>query len=224
MQKALTLADSTIGKKALLAVSGVVIFGFVIGHMLGNLQVFLGPEKLNAYAATLHNTPALLWGTRIVLLVSIVTHVSMAMQLVMLSRAARPVSYFKQQNVATNYAALTMKLSGPILLLYIVFHLAHFTFPGVALGSYEHSATNVYANVVQAFSVPWVAAVYILAQLLVGLHLYHGAWSLFQTLGLNHPRYEAKKLLVARSLAMLVVVGNVSMPVCVLIGVIPPLS
>src|SRR5690606_7024661 len=198
MQKALTLADSTIGKKALLAVSGVVIFGFVIGHMLGNLQVFLGPEKLNAYAATLHNTPALLWGTRIVLLVSIVTHINMAFQLVMRSNAARPVAYAKKQNAVTSYAAITMKLSGPILLLYIVFHLAHFTFPGLALGIYEHSSTHVYFNVVQRFSIPWVSAVYIVAQLLVGLHLHPGVWSLFQTLGLSHPRYEAKKQLVAR--------------------------
>ena len=221
MEKALTLSHSTIGKKALLAVSGLVIFGFVIGHMLGNLQVFLGPEKLNAYAATLHHTPALLWGTRIVLVVAIITHIAMALQLMGRSSTARPVAYAKTDNAVTSYAAITMKLSGPILFFYILFHLAHFTVPGLALGNYEHSSTNVYANVVNGFSIPWVTAVYVIAQVLLGLHLYHGAWSMFQTLGLSHPRYEAKKKLAAQTLALVVMIGNISMPVCVLAGVIP---
>lgn len=221
MEKALTLTDSTVGKKALLALSGIVIFGFVIGHMAGNLQIFLGPEKFNAYAAMLKGTPPLLWGTRIVLSLSVITHIVMALQLMGRSNAARPVKYAKKQNTATSYAALTMKLSGPILLLFILFHLAHLTAPGTGLGQYEHSATDVYANVVQSFSVPWVVIVYVVAQVLLGLHLYHGAWSLFQTLGLNHPRYEAPKKLVAQGLALLVMVGNISMPICVLLGLVP---
>ncbi len=222
MQKALTLADSTVGKKALLAVSGLVLFGFVLGHMVGNLQVFLGPEAFNGYAAMLKGNLPLLWGTRIVLTLSVVTHIAMAIQLTGRSNAARPIGYRKKQHVATSYAAITMKLSGPLLFFYIAFHIAHFTAPGLALGSYEHSTTDVYANFVSAFTIPWVTALYVIAQLLLGLHLYHGAWSLFQTLGLSHPRYDGKRRLIAQVFALLIMAGNVAMPIAVLAGVIPP--
>lgn len=221
MEKALSLTDTTIGKKALMALTGLVMFGFLIGHMAGNLQVFLGPEVLNEYAATLKGMPPVLWGTRTVLFVSVVTHIILTAQLYGRSMAARSKGYKVKKNAVTSYAAVTMKLSGPILALYIVFHLAHFTAPGLALsGGYEHSHTDVYNNVVQAFSIPWAAAVYIVANILVGIHVYHGAWSLFQSLGLSHPRHDGKRDFAAKTLAIVLTIGNISMPIAVLAGVV----
>jgi succinate dehydrogenase / fumarate reductase cytochrome b subunit len=221
MDKALTLYDTTIGKKAILAVTGLVLYGFVIVHMLGNLQVFLGPEKLNAYAAALKGTPALLWGVRGLLSVSLAAHVFTSMSLVFQSAAARPVGYRAKHNVATNYSAMTMKYGGPLLALYIVFHLAHFTFPGLAMsGGYHHSHDDVYANVVHGFQIPWVTGIYVFAQFFLGMHLYHGAWSLFQTLGINHKKYNGLLRLVPPAIGVGVAAGNIAMPLAVLSGIV----
>jgi len=220
MERALGLYDTTIGKKAVLAVTGVVLYGFVIVHMVGNLQLFLGPERLNAYAATLKATPALVWGVRSVLLVSLVVHVVTSLSLLARSSAARPIGYRARRNVATGYAALTMKYGGPALFFFILFHLAHFTYPGIAMGDYRHSTTDVYSNVVHAFQIPWLAAIYIAAQLFLGLHLYHGAWSLFQTLGLRHPRYDRYLETIPRAIGVGVAAGNIAMPLAVLAGIV----
>jgi len=219
-QKALTLFDTTVGKKAALAVSGVILFGFVIGHMLGNLQILLGPEVFNGYAAAIKNNAILLWGTRIVLLGAVIVHTAIVLELYGKSIAARPVAYKVKKNIAATYAGLMMKYTGPILLAYIVFHLAHFTFPGTALGNYDHVAEDVYANVVHAFSIPWVVALYVIANLMLGMHLYHGAFSMLQSVGFNHPRYNARLKLVARGLAFLVTAGNVFLPLTVFLGLV----
>jgi succinate dehydrogenase / fumarate reductase, cytochrome b subunit len=218
--RSLTLFDATIGKKAIVAVTGIVLFGFVIVHMLGNLQVYLGPEVMNAYAAMLKSNALVLWGARSVLLLSVVLHVVFSIQLVLESNQARPVAYRTKHSIATSYAARTMKFSGPLLALFILYHLAHFTWPGVAMGAYQHDPQDVYGNFVNGFRVPWVTAIYLVAQAALGLHLYHGAWSLFQTLGLNHPRYNRLRVTLPRALAFLVVAGNVSMPLAVLAGII----
>jgi succinate dehydrogenase / fumarate reductase cytochrome b subunit len=218
--KTLTLGDTTIGKKALLAVSGVILFGFVIQHMLGNLQVFLGPEVYNHYAESVKSNPALVWSVRSLLLVALITHVVLVVQLYRRTLTARPIGYRVKKNIVTSYAGATMKYSGPALLLYIIFHLAHFTYPGMALGNYEHSPLDVYGNFVNAFQIPWVAALYVTANLLLGMHLYHGAFSLLQSLGLNHPRYNSRVRHGARAFAFLVTTGNVAMPLSVLFGLI----
>jgi len=220
MQNTLTLLNTTVGKKAALALSGLVLFGFVIGHMLGNLQVFLGPEAYNAYAAGLKGNGLLLWGVRSVLLLSTVVHVWLVIDLYARSLSARAVAYRVKRNIATTYAASAMKYSGPALLLYILFHLAHFTAPGLSLGDTEFSHTDAYSNFVSSFQVPWVALLYIVANLLLGLHLYHGSWSLFQSLGVSHPRYNGLRRNLSVGLALLVTVGNVLMPLAVLIGVV----
>src|SRR3954465_2164122 len=191
-QKALTLLDTAVGKKAALAVSGIILFGFVIGHMLGNLQVLLGPEVFNGYAEGIKHNALLLWGTRTVLLVALLVHTAIVLELYGKSIAARPVPYKVKKNIATTYAGLMMKYTGPILLAYIIFHLAHFTFPGTALGDYEHVPDDVYANVVHAFSIPWAGAVYVLANLMLSMHLYHGSYSMLQSVGFNHPRYNRR--------------------------------
>jgi succinate dehydrogenase / fumarate reductase cytochrome b subunit len=218
--RALTVSDTTIGQKALLAVSGVVLFGFVIVHMLGNLQVFLGPDAFNGYAEAAKSNALILWGARSVLLVALVTHIALVVQLYTRSIKARPIGYQKKKNIATSYAGATMKYSGPALLLYILFHLAHFTYPGLSLGDYQHSALDVYGNFVSAFQIPWVVAVYVIANLLLGMHLFHGAFSLLQSLGLNHPRYNQRARQGARAFAFLVTAGNIAMPLSVLFGVI----
>src|SRR5215217_1310271 len=150
-------------QKALLAASGVILFGFVIVHMLGNLQVFLGAEAFNGYAATVKGNAVVLWGARIVLLLAVVTHVVTVVQLYQRSLAARPVAYKVKKNIATSYAAATMKYSGPALLLYILFHLAHFTFPGLSLGGHEFSKVDAYSNFVAGFSIWWITLLYVTA-------------------------------------------------------------
>lgn len=218
--KALTLTDTTLGQKALLAVSGVVLFGFVIVHMLGNIQVFLGPDAFNGYAEAAKSNAVILWGARSVLLVALITHVALVVQLYTRSIKARPVGYQKKKNIATSYAGATMKYSGPALLLYILFHLAHFTYPGLSLGDYQHHPLDVYGNFVSAFQIPWVVVLYCTANLLLGMHLFHGAFSLLQSLGLNHPRYNDRARRGARSFAFLVTAGNLAMPLSVYFGVI----
>lgn len=221
MQKALTFIDTTIGKKVVMAMTGLVLFGFTLGHMVGNLQVFMGPEVFNHYAVSLHELGALLWIARAVLLVCFVAHIAMALQLVSQSAAARPVAYKKKVNKRTTFAALTMKFSGFTLLFFVLYHLAHFTFPGVAMGAYEHQHySQVYTNFVNGFSIPWVVAVYIAAMISLGLHLYHGSYSLFQTMGLNNPlRNDAAKSL-AQFVALVVTVGNIVLPLSVLLGLV----
>jgi succinate dehydrogenase / fumarate reductase cytochrome b subunit len=221
MQKALTLFDTTIGKKAVMAVTGLILFGFLIGHMLGNLQIYLGPDALNNYAEKLHELAPLLWGTRVIVATSMVLHVWMVIDLYARSLAARPVSYRVTTSIATNYVTKAMWLSGILILLFVLYHLAHFTFPGISMGNYEHDTHGqVYLNVVNGFSVRWVAGLYIAAQLVLWAHLYHGAWSLLQTLGLNHPRYNEKSRVSAKLIATFIVFGNISIPVAVMAGIV----
>ena len=218
--KALTLIDTSVGKKAALAVTGVVLFGFTIGHMLGNLQVLEGPEVYNAYGEAIKSKPILLWGVRTLLLVCLLVHTYIVLELYGKSVAARPVGYKVKKNIATSYAALMMKVTGPLLLVYIIFHLAHFTFPGVALGDYDHVPGDVYSNFVNAFSIPWVVALYVIANICLGFHLYHGAFSMLQSVGLNHPQYDKKLKYAARGLAFLVTAGNVFLPLTVFLGLV----
>jgi succinate dehydrogenase / fumarate reductase cytochrome b subunit len=221
MQKALTFIDTTIGKKVVMALSGLVLFGFVLGHMLGNLQIFLGPEVFNAYAVGLHEMKLLLWGTRFVLAIAFIGHVVMAVQLSARSAAARPIGYRVKKNERTTFAALTMKLSGLTLLFFVFYHLAHFTFPGVAMGAYEHQHYSMaYTNFVNGFRIPWVVGLYIAAMISLGLHIYHGSYSLFQTLGLNNPLRNDTIQSLAQLVALIITVGNIILPLSVLLGLV----
>ena len=225
--KALTIPDTTLGKKYVMAVSGIVLFGFVIGHMVGNLQVFLGPKAINHYSHFLHTTPSLLWGARAVLLLAILAHVSSAFALVKRNADARPVGYQVKKNIATSYAARTMQVTGPLVLLYIIYHLAHLTV-GVTAGiGYEHmmpldadGLPNVYHNLVSSFKVPWVVGVYVIAQVMLSFHLYHGAWSMFQSLGLNHRRYNETLRSVASAIGLGTCAGFLAVPIGVFFGLV----
>lgn len=220
---------SAVGKKAVMAVTGIILFGFVLVHMLGNLKLYEGPQVLNNYAGFLRSvgTPAvpasgLLWLVRIVLLVAVVLHIWAAWQVTMMSRASRPHAYGRRDYVAASYASRTMRWGGIIILLFVVYHLLDLTF-GVLNPAYREPQNDVYyvyTNVVASFSRPWVSAFYIVAQVALGFHLYHGMWSLFQSLGWNHPRFNAWRRGFATAFAWIITVGNISFPLAVLAGVI----
>lgn len=217
MQRALLLHQTSIGKKAIVAVTGVVMFGFLVGHMAGNFQVLIfPPEKINEYAAFLKHTPSLLWGTRTMLLLSVIAHIYFSMMLASEASDARPRAYAKRVNNATNLAALSMRLSGPTIALFIVYHLLHLTFGFMPRAAGPFSETDVYANLTNSFQLWWLAVIYIVAQLMLGLHLFHGAWSFFQTLGLNHPRYNAFRRYFAIGITALIVGGNIAIPTTIL--------
>jgi succinate dehydrogenase / fumarate reductase cytochrome b subunit len=217
MNPILALFRSSIGKKIVMAVSGLILFGFVLAHMLGNLQVFLGPTKLDEYGAALRRIPELLWAARLSLLAAVTAHIWSAYSLTMLNRAARPAGYREQSWLESTWASRTMRWTGVILLAFIVYHLLHFTFgsvhPDFIPGAVNH-------NFVTGFRDPLVSAFYIAAMLSLGFHLYHGAWSMLQTLGLNHPRYNPLRHAFATFITALIVIGNISMPVAVMAGLL----
>jgi succinate dehydrogenase / fumarate reductase cytochrome b subunit len=218
-RRAVPLLASTIGRKAVMAATGVILVAFVVGHMLGNLQVYLGAAALDAYGALLrellHGTG--LWIVRAVLLVAVGGHIWAAWSLTRSGWKARPVGYRRTEHRESTYASRTMRWSGPILALFVVYHLLHLTI-GSAHPSFEEG--RVYHNVVAGFSVWPVSAFYILAMLALGLHMYHGLWSLTQTFGLAHPRYDRLRRGAAAAITLVVVAGNISIPVAVLTGLV----
>jgi succinate dehydrogenase / fumarate reductase cytochrome b subunit len=207
---------STVGKKIVMAATGLIMVAFLIGHMVGNLQVFLGAQKLNAYSAFLHSLGELLWLVRGVLLVSLVLHVVAAVQLIRIDRAARPVAYAKHETLAATLASRTMRWGGLVLAIFIVLHLLYFTTGTLRPAPFSHG--DVYANVVGNFMIPWVAALYIAAMVAVGLHLYHGTWSVFRTLGVAPPSARPLQHRISLVLAVILWLGFTLVPVGVLLG------
>ena len=208
---------STIGKKAVMAVSGLILFLFVIGHLIGNLQIYEGPEKLNNYAVFLRSMPALLWTVRITLLVMVILHIWSSVLLALRKIDARPIGYVKHQSTQSSYASRTMYWSGPIILAFVIYHLLDFTF-GTVNPNFQEG--NVYANVIASFQKIPVTAFYIIAMLALCLHLYHGLWSAFQSLGFAHPRYTPVLKRGAAVVAILIAAGNISIPLSVLAGLV----
>ena len=217
MQREATFFGSSIGKKVVMAASGLVLLGFVVGHMIGNLQIYLGADALNEYAEFLRHFlhGQGIWLARGGILLAVVAHIWAATSLTLGNWWARPVGYRQWQARESTYASRTMVWSGPILFAFILYHLAHLT-----LGSAhpEFVASDVYRNVVIGFSNPFASAFYILAMLALGLHMYHGLWSMLQTLGLSHERWNPWRRGLALAVAGVVVVGNISIPVAVLTG------
>jgi succinate dehydrogenase / fumarate reductase, cytochrome b subunit len=212
-----TFLASTIGKKIVMAGSGTILAGFVLAHMLGNLQLYLGADALNAYSVFLHEVlhGAGLWIARAVLLAALGLHVWAAASLTVADRAARPVHYREFEPRESTYASRTMRWSGVLLFAFVVYHLLDLTF-GTVNPSFQSG--NVFHNVVASFRVVPVALLYIVAMLLLWLHLRHGMWSMLRTLGLGHPRYERMAQRSAALFATVVVAGNVSFPLAVLFG------
>ncbi len=207
----------SIALKAVMALTGLVLYGFVFVHMVGNLQLYQGPEKINAYAAFLKSVPAVLWGFRAVLLGAVGLHAVSAFLLWRRNRAARPVGYAGQDFQAATLTSRTMYWTGPMLGLFIVYHLLHLTV-GSVHPTFSH--TDVYSNLVTAFSNPAVSIFYILAMVALGFHLFHGAFSLFQTLGLKTPKYEKPLKVVLMAVSTVIVVVNISFPIAVLAGLV----
>jgi succinate dehydrogenase / fumarate reductase cytochrome b subunit len=185
--------------------------------MLGNLQVYLGPEKLDAYGKALHGLGPILWAVRLGLLAALVVHIVASIQVWKQSLHARPQAYVKKQDIAATYAARTMRWSGPILAAFIIYHLLHFT-TGQAHPDFRY--LGVYHNVVTGFQSVPASLFYILSMVLLGLHLNHGLWSMFQTMGVSHPRYTPFLKRFAQLFSAIIVIGNCSIPVSVLLGVI----
>jgi len=227
---AAALWSTMVGKKVVMAVTGIVLVGFVVAHMLGNLKIFLGAEAIDAYAAFLRTMgeplfpySVLLWGARIgilgvVLLACVALHITAAVQLTRMNRAARPQAYDTKHSIATTYAARTMRWSAVILVLFVVYHLLDLTGGVVGFQPGEFVHLSVYHNVVAGFSIWYVSLFYIVAMACLCLHLDHGVWSLLQTLGWNNARTTPALRGLSRGVALVVFLGFISVPVAVLAG------
>ena len=210
---------ATNGKKIVMAITGAILFLFVIAHMLGNLQVFEGPDKLNAYGRFLHDIPEILWAVRIVLIASVVLHIWASVELALRKSAARPVAYARRENTVSSYASRTMYWSGPIILAFVIYHLLHLT-AGVVHPGGEFVEGDVYHNVVAGFQVWYVSAWYIFSMILLAFHIRHGAWSMFQSVGINHPRHTPILKKAAAIVAIVIAAGYISIPVSIMLGLV----
>jgi succinate dehydrogenase cytochrome b subunit len=222
---AVVLWSTMVGKKVVMAVTGFVLVGFVVAHMLGNLKAFLGAPAIDAYAMFLRTMgeplmpySTLLWVVRIVLLASVALHITAAVQLTRLSWAARPKGYDTKDAIATTYAARTMRWGGVILVLFIIYHLLHLTAGVVGFQPGEFRDLAVHHNLVAGFSVWYVSLFYIVAMACLCLHLDHGIWSFLQTLGWSNARTTPALQALARGIALAVFLGFISVPVAVLAG------
>ena len=211
------ILDSSIGRKAIMAATGIVLYLFVIGHMIGNLQVYLGPEALNHYGRFLREFlhGAGIWFARGTLLTAVGLHVWAATMLTISNWSARPQGYRRWQAAESSYASRTMIWSGPILALFVVYHLMHLTW-GTAHPDFIEG--DVYHNFVVGFSSVPVSSVYVVAMIALGFHMYHGVWSMLQSLGLSHPKWNRLRFALSAGSTFLVVAGNISFPVAVLAG------
>lgn len=216
---------SALGKKAVMAVTGIMLLGFVAMHMVGNLKIYLGMEAMDHYAEWLRTIaePALprtvfLWILRIGLLAAVGFHIHSAYALTRLNSRARPVRYQSHRDyIAANFASRTMRWTGVIVALFVIFHLMDLTW-GNANPDFVRG--DAYDNVIHSFQRVPVAVIYIVANLALGLHIFHGAWSMFQSLGLNNPRFNLWRRYFAAGFAGIITIGNVSMPLMVVTGVV----
>jgi succinate dehydrogenase / fumarate reductase cytochrome b subunit len=216
---------SAVGKKWVMAISGIALLGYVLVHMIGNLKLFLGAEELDHYGEYLREllVPILprtvtLWLLRIGLIAAFVLHIHAAYTLTRMNHRARPQAYAgKRDYVAADFAARSMRWTGVIVLLYLVFHLADLTW-GTANADYVRG--DPYNNLVYSFERIPVAIIYIVANVALAIHIFHGAWSMFQSLGLNSPRFNLWRRRFAQGFAAIILVGNVSMPVAVMVGAV----
>lgn len=231
MNRIQALYATTIGKKFIAAITGLVLFGFLLGHVAGNLKVFTGTNAdgiphIDEYGQFLKvaGEPMLpagfaLWGARIVLLLALVLHVVAVSQLAMLSSEARPVNYVQSKKRAASLPALWMMFSGIVILFFIVFHILHFTTGTIRLGNFEHG--YVYNNLSSSFGKPLVAMGYILVMIVLGFHLNHGVWSLFQTLGLDNPDRNRPLRMFSTGITVLIILGFIAVPLSFMSGQMP---
>ena len=210
------LLHSSIGLKLVMALTGVILSGFVLGHMLGNLQLFQGAEAIDGYAKLLHKEPAVLWVVRLTLLSSVGLHIWAFLVLNLKNRQARPVAYQGRKYKESTYASRTMKFSGPLILVFIIYHLLHLTtgtvHPDYREGEVFHNLTTGLSGV--------AGLIYVVATAMLAFHLWHGVWSLFQTLGVPEGRYGSLGRRFATIFTVGVTLGFISVPVAILTGLI----
>ena len=212
--RAPTFFASTVGKKIVMAVSGLIMVGFVIQHMAGNLQVFEGADRLNTYSAFLHGPAGeVLWVLRVILIIALVAHVVSAYKHTVLDRAARPVPYVKRELQVATVGSRTMRIGGIVLLIFIVLHILHFTTR--TLQPVPLAEGDVYTNVIASFRIWWVTLLYVIAMIALAFHLYHGLWSSVRTLGFERGRLDPFKRPVALALAIIIWAGFTIVPVAV---------
>lgn len=211
------ILGSSIGQKLVMAVTGIILSGFLVGHMAGNLTAFKSPEAINAYGAALRKFPALLWAVRFGLLLSVGLHIWAYLALSIKSWAARPTGYRVTSYKEASLASRTMRWTGPILAVFIIFHILHLT-TGTLHPSFKDG--DVFHNLVAGLSVMPVAVFYLVAMACLALHVFHGVWSLFQSLGVSQPRYHSFARRLATLFTIVVVGGFVLVPLAVLVGIL----
>jgi succinate dehydrogenase / fumarate reductase cytochrome b subunit len=217
----LGLYQTAVGKKWVMGVTGIMLLGYVLAHMVGNLHLYEGPRQINEYAEQLRTLGGdlaprtfVLWLLRLGLIAAFVLHIHAAASLTVTNHKARPTKYQGGRSYgAANFASRSMRWTGVIILLYVLFHLADLTW-GWWLGS-DYIRGDVYNNVVRSFSSVPVAIIYIVANAALAVHIFHGAWSMFQTLGWNNPKFNASRRYLATGLAGVVLIGNLSFPILV---------
>lgn len=222
----LDLYSTSVGKKYVMAITGIMGVGFVLVHMIGNLKMYLGREDYNHYAEFLRELlvpifprTVLLWILRGGLIAAVLGHLHAAVTLTKMNREARPVKYQSTRDYqAANFASRSMRYTGVLVLLFIVWHLLDLTAGTVNGGKFVRG--DAYANVYHSFDRPVVAIAYIVANIALGVHLFHGVWSLFQSMGWSHPRFNAWRRQIAAGVATVIVVGNVSFPIAVMTKII----
>lgn len=224
MNRLVGLLNTSIGQKLVVAISGLALVSFLLVHMLGNLTIFQGPEVMNGYAAWLKGHP-LLWVARVSLISLFIGHIVLAIRLALRNRRSRPIAYHhtwidQETNVVSRYIALT----GVLILSFLIYHVLHFTVgvvqPEHSLFVDAHGRHDVYRMVVESFQVPSVAISYLVAMVILGLHLSHGLHSLFQTFGLFHETYIGLIRAIGFTVASVIVIGNISIPLSVWLGFI----
>jgi succinate dehydrogenase / fumarate reductase, cytochrome b subunit len=216
--------NSSIGKKYVMAVTGLIMIAFLIVHMLGNLKIFYGPTDFNSYAAWLRTIgePVLhsswyLWIQRVVLLAAVLLHITAAAQLSRRDVAARPIKYSHGQRAQATFATRTMRWGGVILALFIIFHILDLT---VGTVNPDFEKDEPYHNVVASFTTWWINIIYIVAMLMLALHINHGFWSASQTLGYNSPRRDKALKVTGTVLAVVLAVGFLAVPIGVMTGLV----
>jgi succinate dehydrogenase / fumarate reductase, cytochrome b subunit len=223
MTRVLAFLNSSIGRKVVMAVTGAFLLLFVLGHMAGNLQIYLGPEALDRYAVFLREFGhgGGIWVARAVILAAVLGHLWGALMTTLESWRARPVGYkgWRSAGDASTLSSRTMRWTGVVILVFVLYHLAHLTL-GAHFANPGFRDGQVFHNVVVGFRQMGSSAFYIVAMIALGLHMYHGGWSLFQTLGISHPRYNRLRLGFAAVVAVVVVLVNVSFPISVLMEIV----
>lgn len=219
MNRAIRFYRSSVGKKVVVAVTGVIGIGFLILHVLGNLLVFRGPDAINGYSRFLQSTGELLWFARAILVVSVILHVIAAYQLTIQNRAARPIGYARRESQVATIASRTMRWGGALLLIFIVLHILHFT-TGTLRPARSFVEGDVFANVVTSFRIWWVVLFYFVAMIALGAHIYHGAWSSMRTVGVTQPSGDPMKRRVALVLALFLWLGFSLVPVAIFFGIV----